>query len=77
MKRYDYEGLLIPEERFQLQRDADVQVVGFSSGSLIEIDSYGDVTGESGCPAKGIILNQVFGKYIDKIFRDTTLIEEI
>jgi hypothetical protein len=77
MKRYNYQGLLIPEKVFQLQIDTDVQVVGFSSGTLTDIDSYSDVTGESGCPAKGIILNQVFGKYIDKIFRDTALVEKI
>ena len=69
---------MIPENKFQLQRNKkELQIVGFSSGTLADIDSYIDMKGDRGCPAKGLVLSSVFEKYIDSIFRDTLLIESI
>lgn len=68
---------MVPENKFQLREKEGLQIVGFSSGALTEIDSYFDLTGDRGCPAKGLVLNSVFEKYIETIFKDTLLIDDI
>jgi hypothetical protein len=71
-------GSLIPQKKFQLQRDDNgLQVVGFSSGAMAEIDSYSDVRGTSGCPAKGAVLNSIFAKYIEVIYSGSSILETI
>jgi hypothetical protein len=68
----------IPEKKFQLRKDdSGDQFIGFSSGALIDLDSYINVYEYEKCPAKGIILNEVFEKFIDKIFRETTTLNAV
>jgi len=60
---------LSPEMLFvHKDTESDIQTISFSSAALTDMDSYIDVRGTSGCPARGAILRNSVALFIDAVF---------
>ncbi len=60
---------IVPPTKLELQGDGDLTVIEFTAGIRADMLSY--ASDRYGCPAKGIVLDRFFAKYVDVMFAPT------